>query len=182
MDVTQIYAIVAGSLFGILTTVNFCIHLWTTLQTYTVWILRYIVYRFVLRRHRLAGPWFLKGFIFRCIYLLTNIFCSAYRTKSIVEAGRRTGILALVNLMPLYFGPHLDFLAKLLGVSLNDLHIVHGSAATMSVLLSTTHALFSVFGGQWKSLASIPRLHALIVRLTNYLREGILITIRASRH
>lgn len=53
MDVTRIYAIVAGSLFAVLTTINFCIHLCTILQTFTVWILRHIVRHFILRRHRL---------------------------------------------------------------------------------------------------------------------------------
>ena len=65
-----------------------------------------------------------------------------------MEASKRTGILSLINLMPLFFGPHLDFLAKLLGISLNNLHTVHGSAAIISVSLSTAHAIFSVFGGQ----------------------------------
>lgn len=165
MDVTQIYAIVAGSLFAVLTTVNFCIHLWTLVQTYTVWVLRHIVYPFFLRRHRLVGPWSRRGFILRNIYILTNIFCSAYRTQTMMEAGKRTGILSLINLMPLFFGPHLDFLAKLMGVSLHNLHIIHGSAAIMSVLLSAAHAILSVLGGQWNTLAWCPRLYALLVSL-----------------
>ena len=165
MDVTQIYAVVAGSLFAALTTINFCIHLGTILQTCTVWILRHIVYPFFLRRHRLIGPWSRRGLILRSIYLLTNIFCSSYRTQSIVEAGNRTGILSLINLMPVFFGPHLDFLAGLMGVSLHNLHTVHGSAAVVSVLLSAAHALFSVYGGQWNTLAWSPHLYGLIVSM-----------------
>lgn len=165
MDVSQIYAIVAGSLFAVLTTVNFCIHLWTSLQTYTVWILGHIVYPFFLRRHRLVGPWSLRGFILRNVYLLANIFCSVYQTQSIMEAGKRTGILSLINLMPLFFGPHLDFLADFMGVSLHNLRTAHGSAAVMSVVLSAAHAIFSVFGGEWKTLAWSPHLYGLIVSL-----------------
>ena len=112
----------------------------------------------------------------------TNIFCSAYGTESIMEAGKRICILSLINLMPLYFGPHLDFLAELLGVSLHDFHTVHGSAAIMSVLLSATHALFSVFGGQWNALTWLPRLCELFVRLMHRLCRVILRTIRSSRH
>ena len=182
MDVTRIYAIVAGSLFAVLTTINFCIHLCTILQTFTVWILRHIVRHFILQRHRLVGPWSLRGFILRCIYILTNIFCSIYRIRLVVEAGKRTGIILLINLMPLYFGPHLDLLAELLGVSLYDLHTIHGSAAVASVLLSAAYALFSVFGGQWNALAWFPRPYALIVRLIHHSRRALLRTIRASRH
>ena len=165
MDVTRIYAIVAGSLFAVLTTINFCIHLCTILQTFTAWLLRHILHHFILRRHRLVGPWSLRSFILHCIYILTNIFCSAYRIRSVVEASKRTGIFLLINLMPLYFGPHLDLLAELLGVSSYDLHTVHGSAAVTSVLLSAAYALFSVFGGQWNALAWFPCPYALIVRL-----------------
>lgn len=143
------------------------------MQRYTIWILRHLVYRLVLRRHRLVEPWSFRDFIFRCVYILTNIFCSAYRTYTIVEADKRTGILSLINLMPLYFEPHLDFLAKLLKVSLHDLHTIHGSAAGMSILLSAAHALCSVFGGQWNALAWFPRLYALIVSL---------ITVRVERY
>ena len=63
-----------------------------------------------------------------------------------MEAGKRIGILSLINLMP-YFGPYLDFLAELLGVSLYNLYTVHGSTAIISVLLNTTYILLGVFGG-----------------------------------
>ena len=177
---TRIYAIVAGSFFAVLTTVNFCIHLCSILQTYTVWIFRHIVHRFILRRHRLAGPWSFRDFVLCCIYILTNTFCSAYRTRPVVEASKRTGVLLLINLMPLYFGPHLDLLAELLGVSLYDLHNIHGSAAATSVLLSAAYTLFSVFRSQWNALAWFPRPYALIVRLIHRSCRAILRTIRAS--
>ena len=72
-----------------------------------------------------------------------------------MEAGKRTGVLSLINLMSLYFGPYPDFLAELLGVSLHNLHTIHGSAAVMLGLLSAAHALFSVFGVQY-TLAWFP--------------------------
>lgn len=67
-----------------------------------------------------------------------------------MEAGKGTGVLLLINLKPLYFGPHLDFLVGFLGIFLHDLYTVRGSATVMSVLLSAIHVLFSIFGGQWK--------------------------------
>ena len=99
-----------------------------------------------------------------------------------VEASKRTAILLLINLMPLYFGPHLDLLAEVLGVSLYDLHTIHGSAAVTSVLLSAAYALFSVFGGQWNALTWFPRPYVLIVRLIHRSCRALLRTIRASRH
>lgn len=181
MDVARIYVIVAGSLFAVLTTINFCINLCTTLQTYTVWIVRHILQDFIPGRRHLVGPWSLRGFILRYIYILTNIFCSAYRIPSVMEAGKRTGALLLINLLSLCFGPHLDLLAELLGVSLHDLHTVRESAAVTSVLLSAAYALLSVFGGQWNALAWFPRPYALIVRLIHGSCLMLLRTIRVFR-
>ena len=86
-----------------------------------------------------------------------------------MEAGKRTCILSLINLMPLFFGPHLDFLAKLMGVSLYNLHTIHGSAAIISVLLSAAHAILSVLGGQWNTLVWSARLYTLLISLVYYL-------------
>ena len=82
-----------------------------------------------------------------------------------MEAGNRTGILSLINLMPLFLGPHLDFLAGLMGVSLHNLHNIHGSAAVVSLLLGAAHAIFSVFDGRWTKLAWSGHLYGIAVRL-----------------
>ena len=49
--------------------------------------------------------------------------------------------------MSLYFRLHLNFLIEFLEVSLYNLYTVHESTATMSVLVSTTYVLYSVFEG-----------------------------------
>ena len=72
--------------------------------------------------------------------------------------------------------------SRSLGVSLYDLHTIHGSAAVTSVLLSAAYALFSVFGGQWNALTWFPRPYVLIVRLIHRSCRALLRTIRASRH
>ena len=54
---------------------------------------------FVIRRHRFLGPWTRAGVFLHLSYAAINIFLLFFRIKSLTGAGRRTGELALVNLI-----------------------------------------------------------------------------------
>lgn len=54
------------------------------------------------------------------------------------------GILSLINLIPLFFGPYFDFLAKFIRVSLYNLQTVYKSIAFILVSLSVIYIIFSV--------------------------------------
>jgi len=55
--------------------------------------------------------------------------------------------LALINMMPLYLGPHLSFLADLFGISLKSFRIVHRSAGVMSFVLMLLHIFVVIARG-----------------------------------
>jgi hypothetical protein len=75
------------------------------------------------------------------MYITANIFCTSFHTSSISEAGLRAGTLSLINIVPLFAGPHLGFLADLLGVSINIYRRIHRSAGLMSFLLTLFHVI-----------------------------------------
>ena len=60
---------------------------------------------------------------------------------SITAAKSRTGILSLVNVVPLFFSLYLGFLADLLGISLRTYYWIHSAAASISMALATTHVI-----------------------------------------
>ena len=62
-----------------------------------------------------------------------------------MKTNKRIDILSLINLISLFFESHLDFLAKLLEISLNNLYIVYKSATIISISLNAIYAIFSVF-------------------------------------
>ncbi len=165
MDVTQLYAIVAGGLFALLTVLNFCFRLWKITQKCSAVVLRYIVYPLFLRRHRLMGPWSRSGFLLRFAYIAANIFCSGFRIVSVPEASNRTGTLSLINMLPLFLGPHLSFLAVMMGLSLHNFQAVHGSSAFVSVLLSAAHTGLGLSGSGAYSFHEPSHLYGLIVRI-----------------
>ena len=165
MDVTQVYAIVAGGLFAVLTMLNFCLGLLKFTETYGILVLRYLVYPFSIHRHRLIGPWSRGGLLLRLLHITVNAFCGGFKIGSVAEATDRTGTLSLINMIPLFLGPHLSFLASMVGLSLQTFHAIHGSSAVVSVLLGATHTILSLHSSSPGSLHESTHLYGLIVCL-----------------
>ena len=72
-------------------------------------------------------------------------------------------MISLVNMIPLFAGPHLSFLADLLGVSITMYRCIHRSAGIMSCVPVAFHVLVAVASGTSFSLAIDQHLFALIV-------------------
>ena len=64
-----------------------------------------------------------------------------FKVTSVSTAGSRTGVLSLINIIPLFFGFHLGYLADLLGVSLRTYRWVHIAAASMAIALGAAHVV-----------------------------------------
>ena len=120
MEITQTYAVAAGGVFLILMIIKgfpFILHV---LQSLAITISKYLTYPFVVRRHRLLGPWSPADVFLQLLYIALNVFCVTFRVVSFNEAGDRAGTLSIVNMAPLFFALHLSFLADLLGLSLSN--------------------------------------------------------------
>lgn len=165
MDETQIYALVLGGLFASLVVARLLSWLYQDFLRYKTWLLRLLVYPYLMRRHRLAGPWTRAQVIGYLLYLIANIFSASFRVSSITAAESRTGILSLVNVVPLFFGLHLGFLADLLGISLRTYHWIHSAAASMSMALATTHVILHAVIHGSVSLRARTQLYGVIVCL-----------------
>ncbi|KAI6080158.1 ferric-chelate reductase [Hypoxylon rubiginosum] len=63
------------------------------------------------------------------------------KRKDISQAGLRAGTLSLINLIFLYAGPHLSFLADVLGVSLYTFRRLHASAGGAALALAIFHCI-----------------------------------------
>ena len=148
MDITQGYAVALG---GVLATLALASLLPTkSLSSFSYLppiarpplrrAVRYLIYPYVLRRHQFLGPWTWADVMVQLVYITGNAFCVGFRS-SFAEAGLRSGSLSLINLIPLYLGPHLGFLADLLGLSLSTFRRVHRSAGLLSSCLVLFHAL-----------------------------------------
>ena len=165
MEVTQIYAIAAGAIFGsclvartVLTLIRFC-------RPYGVFLFKHLLYPLVLRRHRFFGPWTRAQVLFHLLYVAVNIFCGTFRVSTVAQAASRAGSLSLINMMPSYFGYHLSFVSDILGLSLSMYRRVHASTGAMSVFLGLLHAIINVANMTSPNLFSVSgQLFGFIVR------------------
>ena len=144
IDSTEGYAIAVGGILLILVLVESLPHLSGLLGVVYLWISKHLVYPYALKRYRGIGPWSRATVLIQLAYVTVNVFCLGFRTSSLPNAGVRAGNLSLVNLVPVFAGPHHSFLADRIGLSLSSLRRVHRSASLMSFSLALFHVLVAV--------------------------------------
>ena len=166
MDITQAYAVAAGGIFTTLFLINLLPYVMRLTGRVLIVICKHLTYPYLVRRHRLFGPWTRAGVLVQLVYITANLFCLSFRVSKISEAGLRAATLSLINMIPLFAGPHLSFVADLLGVSLTTYRQIHGTAGVGSFGLLGFHVLEAVSGGSY-SLASRRNVFGLVVSTRN---------------
>ena len=161
MEITQVYAVVVGgiaSAFLLLALMSSLAPFWAYIR---LQMTKHLVYPYILNRHALIGPWSAADVLLQVVYLTVNLFCISFRVANISQAGLRAGTLSLINLCPLFSGPHLDFVADLLGLSLKGYRRVHRSAAFVAFALAIFHVL--VVAATKSSTFRVESLHPFVI-------------------
>ena len=120
MNITQIYAITAGAIFGLMLMMRAASSFVRFFRLYSLLLVKHLLYPRVLRRYRFLGPWTRAHVFLHFLSLAVNIFCSTFGVPTVKELGNRTGTLSLINMIPAYFGYHLSFVSDILGLSILD--------------------------------------------------------------
>jgi hypothetical protein len=170
MDILVLYAIVVGSLLGLLLVLQALsfISPWTTALARVV--ARHFSYPYFLRRHRLFGPWTRAGLILHILYVSLNILLFLFRTTSVAAAGNRAGTLALINLIFLVSTPHLSFLSDLLGISLRLCHRIHRAMGWTVAALLLFHVCTVLFSK--RATFSLQQANDLFTLIVSFLPLG----------
>ncbi len=166
MEITLIYAIALGGVLLIPSLINLLPWLpYLTFSTppFLQQTLRYLTYPYLVRRHRFFGPWTFAGLVIQLVYIACNSFCVGFRVSDIAKAGVRAGNLSLINMILLFLGPHLGFLADILGITLSTFRLIHRSAGVMSCGLVLFHVLAVLVSHTAFSLRGIANLSAVVV-------------------
>ena len=142
MDITIVYANIIGGGFGLLLLINSLPLIIRLVRYLSPLISKHLIYRYILHRHRLLGPWSRADVLVQLIYIAGNICCFEFWDTTISQAGLRAGTLAMINLILLFVVPYLSTLADLLGVTLSTFRQIHRSAGVMAVMLTIFHVLF----------------------------------------
>ena len=164
MEITELYATAAGGVFLAFIVLNFVPYLKQLEEPVRLFIAQHLTYPFLIRRHRFLGPWTRAVVLAQSVYTASNLFCICFRVKGLSEAGDRAGTLSLINMIPVFAGPHLSFLADVLGVSLTTYRLIHRSASLMTYSLVVFHVFAVVVHRPLFSLAVAQNRFGLIVR------------------
>jgi hypothetical protein len=157
MNINQGYATAAGGIVIIFVLANFLPRITRLAKHISLLISKHLTYLYLLHRHRFLGPWSRADVLVQLIYIAANIIClifkvstmpksdlPTFQVSTISESGLQAGTLSLINMIPVFAGPHLGFLADLLGLSMSTYRHLHRSAGIMSCGLALFHVLVAV--------------------------------------
>ncbi|PVH69319.1 hypothetical protein DL98DRAFT_661755, partial [Cadophora sp. DSE1049] len=163
METVEIYAVCISSIFAAFFVLAFRPYIWQVVEYVALLLHKVLIYPRILHRHSSLGPWSPAGLIVQTAYIAANFYCLEFWKLTATKVGIRAANLALINMMPLFLGTHLSFLADRFTVSLKTFRMVHRSAGMMSFALVLFHILVVVVRGAGTfSLSVSENLHGLI--------------------
>lgn len=144
MNITQIYVITTGAIFGLILIIRAASSFLRFFRPYSVLLVKYLLYPRVLRRHRFLELQTRAYVFLYLLYLAVNKFYSTFRVSTIKELGNRTETISLINVIPAYFSYYLSFISDILGLSILDYRRIYTSSGAISVFLGLFHAIINV--------------------------------------
>lgn len=81
-------------------------------------------------------------------YLAINGFCMGLGIKTTSDIISRAGIMASVNLIPLFLGGRTNALANFIGISIHSYYIAHHWIGRVVIAQSFLHVGFAIAAGQ----------------------------------
>lgn len=159
MEITQWYAISFGALialciiYRLLRTALSTIH---DLGAY--FILSHLIYPQIPKILRGEGTITRFQSLLVLSYLSGNVICLVFGIKNITQLGARSGLMSLVNLIPLCAGGRMNVVADFCGLSYENYSRAHRWIGRVAVVQGLTHAIISLV-----EVKSKPKLPGLLV-------------------
>lgn len=142
MNIIQLYSIIFGSflaLYPLLRIVRLFVQL--VLPRLAVSFARYVRYPLVLKRQRWMSVTRLELLVF-IGYLVANLVSLCLSVRSAEDFQRRSAVVAVINVTPLFVGGRTNPLADRLGVSLPTYYLCHHWIGRVAMLEGLIHSGF----------------------------------------
>ena len=163
MNITQVYAIAAGSFFLCLFLFRIRRYVKSFLKAVNLQASQYLIYPQLIHRQRYLDPWSWADRLLQLSYITINMFYISFKTPSIYTTSLRAANLSLINLISAITNPHLSFLADIFGLSLTTYRRVHRSFRIMSCFLLSLHVFTIIANRTHFSLYLAENLWELII-------------------
>ncbi|KAF7943008.1 hypothetical protein EAE96_010954 [Botrytis aclada] len=114
---------------------------------FQVLALRHFIYPLLVQRRYWTGVTRLQGLLVGG-YLAINGFCMGLGVKTMSDVISRAGIMASVNIVPLFLGGRTNTLANFIGISIHSYYIAHHWIGRVVIVQSLLHVGFAIAAGQ----------------------------------
>ena len=126
MDITQWYAIALRGLVPLSITTAALLTALTITRKYTTFrFLKHVYYPQVHRYLRGFEKTTQFDFALIAVFLLGNMVCTVIQVNDVSNLARRSGLLSVINLMPLTAGSHMNLIANSCGIRLGAYRRMH---------------------------------------------------------
>lgn len=108
--------------------------------------LRHVSYPLLLRRRYWSSVTRLQGAMVGG-YVIINGFCMGLGIRNASDLMVRSGMMASINLIPLFLGGRTNILANFLGISLHSYYLAHHWIGRIVIIQSFLHAGLAISSG-----------------------------------
>ncbi|WQF76929.1 hypothetical protein CDEST_01943 [Colletotrichum destructivum] len=134
--VTTLYAICLAGMTAGLVLVNVLSRTSRARRRLAHLLEKHLLYRLLVHRHSLFGPWNVVSLLLPAVYMGVNAFCLAFRPSTFLS---RSGNLALLNTLPLFASSCLDFTADILALPFRHYAAMHRWQGRVAAMLLAAH-------------------------------------------
>lgn len=135
----------------------------------SLWGLKHVIYPCLVGQPSVLSSWSRSDALLLAAYVAANLTCIFVDLPTVEKAGARAGTLALINMILLYLGPCLSFIADMLHIPLRAHRRLHACAGHIVWILTLFHAIIAVAAqgnlsldqtrNIWPLIVSMPRVN-----------------------
>ena len=148
MDVTKWYAVALGAIAALVLGFYLMQSVYKLVHTYaTILFLKHLLYPQIHRRLRGSGRTSRFDVMLIMAFLIANMLLISIGVRSKAHIIQRTGLLSIINLIPLALGGRINLVANWCGITLGDYSRVHRWLGRVAITEGLVHSVVAAIFG-----------------------------------
>jgi hypothetical protein len=144
MDITQWFAVALGGL--VVLSIVFSLLFWITKLARTYGTSHFLKHWYYPQVHRYirTGKTTRFEMVLVAAFVVGNVICLTVGVKDVPSLIKRSGLISIINLMPLSLGAHMNLIASYCGISLGAYASIHRWLGWVAIVEGLVHTIAAV--------------------------------------
>jgi hypothetical protein len=145
MDITQWYAVALGGVMALFIAACILLTITKLARTYASFLfMKHVFHRQIPQQLRGSAKttWF--DVVLIGAFSIGNILCTTVNVEDVSDLARRTGLMSIVNLVPLSLGPQMNLIADSCGISHDAFSRTHRYLGRLAIVEGFIHMVIVV--------------------------------------